>query len=111
LVGPALAAKIFLFSTDPNQRHNCRRLIPYEGALAIVTNVGVGCGGRGSVGRAIGVAGRLFIEFVSEQPARKTDGADAYGEGVWFRHPLLMSSQRRLSRRNRAGQISIRWRR
>jgi len=61
----------------------------------IVAKRGVGCGGRGSVGRAIGVAGRLLMEFVSEQPARKTNGAKAYGEVVWFRHPLLMSSQRR----------------
>jgi hypothetical protein len=35
----------------PNQRHNSRRLIPRRGALAIVTNVGMGCGGRGSVER------------------------------------------------------------
>jgi hypothetical protein len=31
-----------------------------RGALAIVTNVGMGCGGRGSVGRVIVVAGRAF---------------------------------------------------
>jgi hypothetical protein len=35
------------------------RLIPHEGRIAIVTNVGMGCGGRGSV-VAQGVAGRIF---------------------------------------------------
>jgi hypothetical protein len=30
-----------------------------EGRLAIVTNVGVGCGGRGSVARENGIAGRV----------------------------------------------------
>ena len=33
----------------------------HEGRIAIVTDVGVGCGGRGSVGRAIVVAGRLSV--------------------------------------------------
>ncbi|MEH2508155.1 hypothetical protein V1290_006966 [Bradyrhizobium sp. AZCC 1578] len=33
-----------------------------RGALAIVTNVGTGCGGRGSVGRVDVVAGRLCRE-------------------------------------------------
>jgi len=28
VLGLAVLAKILLFSTDPNQRHNCRRLIP-----------------------------------------------------------------------------------
>jgi hypothetical protein len=32
---------------------------PLAGALAIVTNVGMGCGGRGSVGRCQGMAGRV----------------------------------------------------
>jgi hypothetical protein len=32
--------------------------VPLRGALAIVTNVGAGCGGRDSVGRAMAVAGR-----------------------------------------------------
>ena len=38
--------------SDPNQFYKRRRLIPHEGRFAIVTNVGMGCGGRGSVGRA-----------------------------------------------------------
>jgi hypothetical protein len=44
-----LSVKIFLFSEDPN--HFTSIAIPFRrGALAIVTNVGTGCGGRGSVG-------------------------------------------------------------
>jgi hypothetical protein len=34
---------------------------PGRGALAIVTNVGAGCGGRGSVGRVVVFAGRAFV--------------------------------------------------
>jgi hypothetical protein len=30
--------------------------------------------------------------LVSDQPARETNGTDAYGKSVWFWHPLLMSS-------------------
>ena len=35
--------------------------VPKRGALAIVTNVGMGCGGRGSVGRVIAIAGRFSV--------------------------------------------------
>jgi hypothetical protein len=38
---------------------------------------------------------------VSEQPARQTNGAVAYGKTVWFRHPLLVSSRRRFFGPNR----------
>jgi hypothetical protein len=48
----ALVAKIFLFPPDPNHFYNPRHPVPIRGALAIVTNVGAGCGGRGSVGHA-----------------------------------------------------------
>jgi len=34
---------------------------PGRGALAIVTNVGAGCGGRGSVGRVVVFAGRALL--------------------------------------------------
>jgi hypothetical protein len=34
---------------------------PGRGALAIVTNVGAGCGGRGSVGRVVVFAGRALV--------------------------------------------------
>jgi hypothetical protein len=35
----------------PNQPHILRHPVPHRGALAIVINVGAGCGGRGSVRR------------------------------------------------------------
>jgi hypothetical protein len=38
---------------------------------------------------------------VSEQPARQTNGADAYGKTVWSWHPLLVSSRRRFFEPNR----------
>ena len=43
--------KIFRLTRHPNQTYNSRHPVPRRGALAIVTNVGAGCGGRGSVGR------------------------------------------------------------
>jgi hypothetical protein len=45
----AQESKIFLFAFHPN--HFTSLAIRFRrGALAIVTNVGTGCGGRGSVG-------------------------------------------------------------
>jgi hypothetical protein len=62
--------------------------------LAIVTNVGMGCGGRGNVGRASVVAGRFSVSNQSAQ----TNGAFADGKTVWSWHPLLVSSWRRFFR-------------
>src|SRR5687767_5569034 len=47
-------SEIFHFTPAPNQIYIHRCPVPFRGALAIVTNVGAGCGGRGSVGRAGG---------------------------------------------------------
>ena len=44
---PVLFAKIFRFTLCPNHRYIPRHPVPLRGALAIVTNVGAGCGGRG----------------------------------------------------------------
>src|ERR1700742_4949323 len=52
---PDPSAKIFSFSSDPNHRLNLRHPVPREGTLAIVTNVGAGCGGR------VRVAGRATL--------------------------------------------------
>jgi hypothetical protein len=46
-----------------------RHPVPHEGRFAIVTDVGTGCGGRGSVGRD-DIAGR--VNSVSDHRARKT---------------------------------------
>jgi hypothetical protein len=48
---PASVAKIIRFAATPNHPYNARHPVPRRGALAIVTNVGAGCGGRGSVRR------------------------------------------------------------
>jgi hypothetical protein len=44
---PAPFAKIFPFAAIPNQIY-IDSILSLRGALAIVTNVGAGCGGRGS---------------------------------------------------------------
>ena len=60
--------------------------------MAIVTNVGTGSGGRGSV-VAHGSAGRVF-GFREHGAGAETSDAEAYGEAVWFWHPLLVSNRR-----------------
>ena len=75
---------------------------PHRGAFRERHERGAGCGGRGSVGRAIGIAGRIALR--ERYPARKMNGADAYGEGVWSWHPLLVSSRRRFCESNRVRQ-------
>ena len=72
---------------------------PERGALAIVTNVGMGCGGRGSVGRVIAIAGRFYRERSSS--ARTNGRCCVYGKAVWSWHPLLVSSWRRFFEPNR----------
>src|SRR5438105_5399224 len=68
---PVSAAKIIRFAANPNHAYNSRHPVPRRGALAIVTNVGAGCGGRGSVRRVEVFAGRLSV---SEHRAQ-TNGA------------------------------------
>jgi hypothetical protein len=82
-------------SHSPKSALQTRRLIPHEGRIRIVTYVGMRCGGRGSVGRERNR--RADFKSVSEPPARRTNGADAYGKTVWSWHPLLVSSRRRFS--------------
>jgi hypothetical protein len=47
---PVPFTKRFRLTRRANQNYKPRRLVLKRGALAIVTNVGTGCGGRGSVG-------------------------------------------------------------
>jgi hypothetical protein len=68
LARPVSSAKRFLFSIAPNQIYKPCRPGPKEGRIAIVTYVGLGCGGRGSVvAREHRRAGR---RPVSDRPAR-----------------------------------------
>src|SRR6266536_4756384 len=71
-----------------------------EGRIAIVTNAGEDAVDAAASARKV-VAGRFFRELVSEQPARRTNGANAYGKTVWSWHPLLMPSWRRRNQLNR----------
>ena len=80
LACPVLSAKIFRFAAHPNHRYIHRHPVPHEGRFAIVTNVGTGCGGRGSVERAMGSQGGFFRE---RSPRAQTRDATAYGEVVW----------------------------
>jgi hypothetical protein len=72
---------------------------PGRRALAIVTNVGVGCGGRGSV-VAQGSAGRV-PGFREHPVGAKTSDVVADGKAVWSWHPLLVSTWRRFFEPNR----------
>ena len=71
--------------------------VPRKGALAIVTDVGMGCGGRGSVVARGNRRAGLSV-FVSDRPARGRTAQFADGKDVWFWHPLLVSSRRRRCR-------------
>jgi hypothetical protein len=53
---------------------------PERGALAIVTNVGAGSGGRGSARAQIVIAGRIFRE---RSDRAQTNGTEADGKIVW----------------------------
>src|ERR1700688_2794666 len=69
------------------------RLVPTRGAFRDRHERGAGCGGRKSARRAMAIAGR--DEPRERSAACKMIGALAYGEAVWFRHPLLVPSWRR----------------
>ncbi len=65
------------------------RLTRHEGRSRVVTNVGWDAVDAGSVGAH---GDRRAGSPVSDDPAGKTNGADAYGKTVWSRLPLLQSS-------------------
>ena len=67
--------------------------------MAIVTNVGAGCGGRDGVGRTRRSQGELRL--VSDRSARRRTMLFADGKTVWAWHPLLVSSWRRFAKPNR----------
>ena len=94
---PAHRAKIFRFRRRANQFYQFAPSRSERGALAIVTNVGTGCGGRGSVGCAC-FRGAVSV---SDHAVRRTNDANVYGKTVWSWHPLLVSSWRRFFEPNR----------
>jgi hypothetical protein len=64
--------KYFCF-TESQIKTMIRHPVPHEGRIAIVTDVGMGCGGRGSAGRAELIAGRALAR--ERSGSRKTSGA------------------------------------
>jgi len=68
--------------------------------LAIVVNVGAGCGGRGSVGHETESQGG----FPVSDDVTQTNGAEAYSKTAWSWHPLLVSSRRSFDRPDRVRQ-------
>lgn len=53
--------KINCFANQPKLKQNPCCLVPQEGRIAIVTERGTGCDGRGSVGRVVVFAGRALV--------------------------------------------------
>jgi hypothetical protein len=102
---PVPLAKIFRFARRANQTYKLRRPVLQRGALAIVTNVGAGCGGRGSVGCGTRLQGGVPVS--NRHHARRTTPKPgdafwrrrvaAYGKTVWSWHPLLVLNRRRFS--------------
>jgi hypothetical protein len=69
------------FPSPPPQIKSISIPIPsLRGALAIVTNVGAGCDGRGSARAHTLIAGRISV---SDSRGAQTNGAFADGEVVW----------------------------
>jgi hypothetical protein len=71
----------------------------YKGRIAIVTEVGMGCGGRSSVGRA-----RRILRVRERSGGAQTNDVAADGKAVWSWHPLLVSSRRRSCGPDRASR-------
>jgi hypothetical protein len=98
--GPVPRAKIFCFAIAPNQHYNSRYPVPHEGRWPSSRTLGWDAVDAAASG-ALWIRRADFVS-VSEQPARQTNGAEAYGKTVWFWHPLLVSSRRRRRQPNRA---------
>ena len=107
---PDCAAKIFRFSFPPNQLH--LRAIPPHRRGAYASSRYVECGLRWTRwrSRARGIAGRpQALSWGCERLIRAGRAAlFAYGKSVWFWHPWLVSSWRRLFEPNRVRKPSIR---
>jgi hypothetical protein len=78
-----------------------RHPTPQEGRIAIVTDAGCGCGGRGSVLRATGLQGGS-MRPVSDHQASGREMLQRTAKSCGPDTPTLVSSSRSLSRPNRA---------
>jgi hypothetical protein len=115
---PAASGQINRFRRNPNHRYHLARPPRHEGRIAIVTDAGLDAVDAAASG-AIVVAGRVLRERFDVSaddrrfkafatPAhrhlagrRGGEGA-AYGEVVWFWHPMLMSKPAETRRPDRA---------
>ena len=77
---PVPSEKIFRFSFTPNQRHRSRILL-HRGALAIVTNVGAGCDGRGGCERRTRLM-RTVKAYGPDAPTLASSSREAGFSGV-----------------------------
>src|SRR5258706_11172394 len=84
---PAPFAKIFLFFRTQITPIT-RAVLPHTGAYRDRHGRGVGCGGRGSVGRN-GISGQA--QACERSPSAQTRDVAAYGEVVWSCSPVLFS--------------------
>jgi len=82
-----------LVPSDPKSHLELSPSRPTEGRIAIVTDVGMGCGGRGSVLRATGLQGGL-AKACERSPSERTRDVAAYGEVACPDAPTLASSLR-----------------
>jgi hypothetical protein len=95
-VSPAPFAKIFLFSSRANHLLNLRHPVPREGALAIVTDVGAGSGGR-----------RCAFDEHRVKRTVKSCGPDAPVAGVKFLRSKLLGDDGDKQARSRRGEHEI----
>jgi hypothetical protein len=98
--------KFFAFPFGRN-RNRANQSRPERGALAIVTNVGAGCGGRGSVGRANVIAGRVQIRERSQRADERL--CCGRQSRVVLTPRRRRQVQRRFLRARPGGQSHIRW--
>jgi hypothetical protein len=95
---PVSLAKIFRFAATPNHPYKSRHPVPLEGrwpSSRTLGRVAVDAAALGAWWCSQG--GPWFVSGHSVQ----TTGAEAYGKAVWFWHPWLVSSWRRLFESNR----------
>ena len=101
-VCPAPLRKIFLLAADPNHRHIRRIPSHSEGRFANVTDAGWDVVDAAASGAQVNCRAGLGLSRTRERSnGAQTNGAEAYGKTVWFRHPLLVPSCRWRNRSNR----------
>jgi hypothetical protein len=92
---PAPFAK-YSCSRAPRLESISRAVQSHSGAVAIVIDAGLDAVDVAASGvKCDGVAGFGLNQTREQSNSAQTNDAEAYGEGVWFWHPLLVSNRRR----------------